>query len=173
MNAWPAWFRIGLVLPVIGLNVFVLKRVLVQFAPFPGLFITAALIAFLLDIPCRWLMGRGLLRLPAITVVVLLTAGLLGFAVVELLPLLVVQLSQLISAAPSLLAAAEQGINQGQAWAIGHGLPADFADLSSDLVSQISRVATQLSQRLLSILGATVGTSINTVIVLVWRCSCF
>ena len=112
-------------------------------------------------------MGRGLLRLPAITVVVLLTAGLLGFAVVELLPLLVVQLSQLISAAPSLLAAAEQGINQGQAWAIGHGLPADFADLSSDLVSQISRVATQLSQRLLSILGATVGTSINTVIVLV------
>ena len=167
MNAWPAWFRIGLVLPVIGLNVLVLKRVLVQFAPFPGLFITAALIAFLLDIPCRWLMGRGLLRLPAITVVVLLTAGLLGFAVVELLPLLVVQLSQLISAAPSLLAAAEQGINQGQAWAIGHGLPADFADISSDLVSQISRVATQLSQRLLSILGATVGTSINTVIVLV------
>ena len=82
MNTWPAWFRIGLVLPVIGLNVLVLKRVLVQFAPFPGLFITAALIAFLLDIPCRWLMGRGLLRLPAITVVVLLTAGLLGFAVV-------------------------------------------------------------------------------------------
>jgi len=167
VNTWPAWFRIGLVLPVIGLNVFVLKRVLVQFAPFPGLFITAALIAFLLDIPCRWLMGRGLPRLPAITVVCLLTAGLLGFAVVELLPLLIVQLSQLISAAPSLLTAAEQGINQGQTWAIAHGLPADFADLSSDLVSQISRVATQLSQRLLSILGATVGTSINIVIVLV------
>jgi len=167
VNTWPAWFRIGLVLPVIGLNVFVLKRVLVQFAPFPGLFITAALIAFLLDIPCRWLMGRGLPRLPAITVVCFLTAGLLGFAVVELLPLLIVQLSQLISAAPSLLTAAEQGINQGQTWAIAHGLPSDFADLSSDLVSQISRVATQLSQRLLSILGATVGTSINIVIVLV------
>ena len=79
-------------------------------------------------------MGRGVPRLPAITVVVLLTAGLLAFAVVELLPLLIVQLSQLISAAPSLLTAAEQGINQGQAWAIAHGLPADFADLSLSLI---------------------------------------
>ena len=60
MNPWPAWLRLGLVLPLLGVNAFVLKRLLVQFAPFPGLFLTAALIAFLLDLPCRWLMGRGL-----------------------------------------------------------------------------------------------------------------
>ena len=45
--------------------------------------------------------------------------------------------------------------------------PADFGDLSSDLVAQFSSLATQLSQRLLGILGATLGTTINTVIVLV------
>ena len=167
MTPWPAWLRLGLVLPLVGLNAFVLKRLLVQFAPFPGLFLTAALIAFLLDLPCRWLMTRGIRRSLSIAAVVLVSIGLLVLAAVELVPLLIEQLSQLISAAPSLLAAAEQLINRGQAWAVDRGLPADFADLSSDLVTQLSRVVTQLSQRLLAILGATVGTTINTVIVLV------
>ncbi|MDA0259102.1 MAG: AI-2E family transporter [Cyanobacteria bacterium] len=167
MTPWPGWLRLGLVLPLLGVNAFVLKRVLVQFAPFPGLFLTSALIAFLLDLPCRWLMGRGVSRTGSISLVMLITVGLLAFAAVELVPLLIEQLSQLISASPALLAATEQLINRGQAWAVDHGLPADFADLSSDLVSQVSRVATQLSQRLLGILGATVGTTINVVIVLV------
>ena len=167
MTPWPSWLRLGLVLPVLGVNAFVLKRLLVQFAPFPGLFLTAALIAFLLDLPCRWLMARGFQRWFAITSVVLLTIGLLVLAAIELVPLLIEQLSQLISASPALLAAAEQLVNKGQVWAVKHGLPTDFADLSSDLITQVSRVATQISQRLLGILGATLGTSINVVIVLV------
>ena len=167
MTPWPAWLRLGLLLPVLGLNAFVLRRLLVQFAPFPGLFLTAALIAFLLDLPCRWLSHRGLTRGWAIATVVLMTLGLLVWAAVALVPLLIEQLSQLISASPSLLMAAEQWIDRGQLWAVDHGLPADFADISSDLVSQFSRFATQLSQRLLGLLGATVGTTINVVIVLV------
>ena len=167
MTPWPAWLRLGLLLPVLGLNAFVLKRLLVQFAPFPGLFLTAALIAFLLDLPCRWLAQRGLPRAWAIVSVVLATLGLLVWAAVALVPLLIEQLSQLISASPSLLTAAEQWIDRGQLWAVDHGLPTDFADLSSDLVSQFSRLVTQLSQRLLGLLGATLGTTINLVIVLV------
>ena len=167
MTPWPAWLRLGLLFPVLGLNAFVLKGLLVQFAPFPGLFLTAALLAFLLDLPVRWLSRRGLARPWAITTVVLVTLGSLVLAAVVLVPLLVEQLSQLISASPSLLMAAEQWINKGQLWAVDHGMLADFADLSSNLVSQFSRLATQLSQRLLGLLGATVGTSINVVIVLV------
>ena len=167
MTLWPTWLRLGLVLPLVGLNAFVLKRVLVQFAPFPGLFLTAALIAFLLDLPCRWLMARGFARTGSITLVILVTVGLLALASVAIVPLLIEQLSQLISASPALLAAAEQLINQSQNWAVSHDLPANFADLSSDLVSRISLVATQLSQRLLGLLGATVGITINLVIVLV------
>ena len=167
MTLWPTWLRLGLVLPLVGLNAFVLKRVLVQFAPFPGLFLTAALIAFLLDLPCRWLMARGFARTGSITLVMLVTVGLLALASVAIVPLLIEQLSQLISASPALLAAAEQLINQSQNWAVSHDLPANFADLSSDLVSRISLVATQLSQRLLGLLGATVGITINLVIVLV------
>ena len=112
MTPWPAWLRLGLLLPVLGLNAFVLKRLLVQFAPFPGLFLTAALIAFLLDLPCRWLAQRGLPRAWAIVTVVLVTLGLLVWAAVALVPLLIEQLSQLLSASPSLLTAAEQWIDR-------------------------------------------------------------
>ena len=50
---------------------------------------------------------------------------------------------------------------------MARGLPSEFGDLSSDVLTQASRLATQFSQQLLSILGATLGTTINTVIVLV------
>ena len=121
MTPWPSWLRLGLLLPVLALNAFVLKRLLVQFAPFPGLFLTAALIAFLLDLPCRWLSHRGVPRSWAIVSVVLVTLGLLVWAAVALVPLLIEQLSQLISASPSLLMAAEQWIDRGQLWAVDHG----------------------------------------------------
>ena len=167
MKPWPAWIRWGLVLPLFTLNLFVIRQLLVPLAPFPGLFLTAALIAFLLDIPSRWLMARGLQRWLAIVVVTLLTLGGLAFAGVALIPLLIDQLGQLINALPGLLVEAEAWVNGLQDWAAGRGLPSDFGDLSTDLLTRVSSVASQLSQRLLGILGATLGTTINTLIVLV------
>lgn len=167
MKPWPPWIRWGLVLPLFTLNLFVIRQLLVPLAPFPGLFLTAALIAFLLDIPSRWLMARGLQRWLAIVVVTLLTLGGLAFAGVALIPLLIDQLGQLINALPGLLVEAEAWVNSLQGWAAGRGLPSDFGDLSTDLLTRVSSVASQLSQRLLGILGATLGTTINTLIVLV------
>jgi hypothetical protein len=60
----PPWLRLGLILPLLVLNLWVLRQLLLPLAPFPALFIGAALIAFLLDIPTRWLHGRGLPRGP-------------------------------------------------------------------------------------------------------------
>ena len=66
---------------MLGLNAFVLKGLLVEFAPFPGLFLTAALIAFLLDLPCRWLAGRGVPAPGPSSMVTLVTSVLLVWAV--------------------------------------------------------------------------------------------
>ncbi|TCD57820.1 AI-2E family transporter [Synechococcus sp. BS55D] len=165
--AWPSWLRWGLALPLLTLNLYVLRQLLLPLAPFPGLFLTSALIAFLLDIPCRWLSRRGLPRWVAILLVTLVTVGALGLAGVTLVPRLIDQLAQLINALPSWLVQAEAWISGLQDWAASRGLPSEFGDLSSDLLTRVSRVASQLSQRLLGILGATLGTTINTVIVLV------
>jgi predicted PurR-regulated permease PerM len=46
-------------------------------------------------------------------------------------------------------------------------LPTDFGDISNELLKRTSQLASQLSQRLLGLLGATLGLTVNTVIVLV------
>jgi len=164
---WPIWLRWSLALPLVTLNLYVLRQLLLPLAPFPALFLTAALIAFLLDIPISWLTAKGLRRWLAILLVTLVTVSTLVVAGITLLPLLIRQLAQLINALPGWLVAAETWINRLQEWAVQRGLPSDFGDLSSDLISRLSRVASEFSQRLLSILGTTLTTTINTVIVVV------
>ncbi|MEB3307380.1 MAG: AI-2E family transporter [Cyanobacteriota bacterium] len=163
----PPWLRFGLALPLLVLNLWVLRQLLLPLAPFPALFLTAALLAFLLNIPSRWLADRGLPRPLALLLVLGLGSGAMVLAALWLVPRLVLQLEELISALPGWLVQAENLLDQLQEWAASRGLSTDFTDLSSDLISRASRVASQLSQRLLSLLGVTLGITVNTVIVLV------
>lgn len=163
----PPWLKAGLALPLLVLNLWVLRQLLLPLAPFPALFVGAALIAFLLDLPSRWLMGRGLPRGLAYALVVGVSVGLIGLAAVWLVPRLIEQLGELITALPAWLAQGETLLQQLQAWAVARGLPTDFGDLSSDLLTRTSQLARQFSQQLLSLLGTTVGLTVNTVIVLV------
>ena len=50
----PPWLRFSLALPLLVLNLWVLRQLLLPLAPFPALFLTAALIAFLACSPL-WL----------------------------------------------------------------------------------------------------------------------
>jgi predicted PurR-regulated permease PerM len=163
----PPWLRLSLALPLLVLNLWVLRQLLLPLAPFPALFLGAALIAFLLDLPTRWLVGRGLPRSLAVLLVVGLGMGLLVLAGLWLVPRLVQQLGELINALPSWLAEGQQWLDRLEQWATQRGLPTEIGDLSSSLLTRASQVASQVSQRLLGLLGATVGITVNTVIVLV------
>jgi predicted PurR-regulated permease PerM len=163
----PPWLRISLALPLLVLNLWVLRQLLVPLAPFPALFLTAALLAFQLDIPTRWLVGRGLPRALALLLVLGISFGGVVLAALWLLPRLVTQLDELITALPGWLAKGETLLSDLQTWAVAKGLPTDFGNLSSELITRTSKLASQLSQQLLSLLGATVGLTVNTAIVLV------
>jgi predicted PurR-regulated permease PerM len=163
----PPWLRFSLALPLLVLNLWVLRQLLLPLAPFPALFVTAALLAFLLDIPCRWLVERGLPRPLALALVLGVGFGGVALVTIWLLPRLVQQLDELITTLPGWLAEGEVLLGRLQGWAVERGLPSDFGDLSSELITRTSKIATQLSQRLLGLLGATVGLTVNVVIVLV------
>jgi predicted PurR-regulated permease PerM len=163
----PLWLRWSLALPLLTLNLWVLRQLLLPLAPFPALFLTAALIAFLLDLPTRWLVARRMPRAWAVLLVVGLALGLLVLSALWLVPRLIEQLGELINALPGWLAEGEQWLDRLQAWLAGRGLPADVTDLSSALLTRASQLASQLSQRLLGLLGATLGVTVNTVIVVV------
>ena len=163
----PPWLKAGLALPLLVLNLWVLRQLLLPLAPFPALFVGAALIAFLLDIPSRWLISRGLPKLLAFALVLGLSLGLIGLAGFWLVPRLVEQLGELITALPGWLAEGESLLVRLQEWAGSRGLPTDFGDLSSSLLTRASQLASQVSQRLLGLLGATLGLTVNTLIVMV------
>ena len=163
----PLWLRLSLALPLLTLNLWVLRQLLLPLAPFPALFVGAALIAFLLDLPTRWLVARRLPRPLAVLLVLGLGLGLLVLAAIWLVPRLIEQLGELVNALPGWLAEGELWLVRLQHWADAHGLPAQFTDLSSTLLTRASQLANQLSQRLLGLLGATVGLTVNTVIVAV------
>jgi len=163
----PLWLRLSLALPLLTLNLWVLRQLLLPLAPFPALFLTAALIAFLLDLPTRWLANRGLPRLLAVFSVVGLGFGLLVLSALWLVPRLMEQLGELVGALPSWLMEGEIWLDRLEAWASDRGLPTEFTDLSSTMLARANQLASQLSQRLLGILGATVGLTVNTVIVAV------
>jgi predicted PurR-regulated permease PerM len=163
----PLWLRLSLALPLLTLNLWVLRQLLLPLAPFPALFLAAALIAFLLDLPTRWLSERGIPRPLAVLLVVGLGLGLLVLSALWLLPRLIEQLGELINALPSWLVEGEIWLDRLEGWAADRGLPTEFTDLSSTLFARASQLASQLSQRVLGILGATVGITVNTVIVVV------
>ena len=163
----PPWLRFSLAMPLLVLNLWVLRQLLVPLAPFPALFLTAALIAFVLDIPTRWLVEQKLARPVALLVVIGLGLGLVVLAALWLVPRLVQQLDELIKALPGWLSEGEILLTKLQNWASSRGLPSDFGDLTSQLLTRTSKLASQFSQQVLSLLGATLGLTVNTVIVLV------
>jgi predicted PurR-regulated permease PerM len=163
----PLWLRLSLALPLLVLNLWVLRQLLVPLAPFPALFLGAALIAFLLDLPTRWLHARGLPRALAVLAVVGLGLGLLVLAAIWLVPRLIEQLGELINALPAWLVEGEHWLDQLEGWAAERRLPTEFTNLSSTLLARASQLASQLSQGLLGLLGATLSLTVNTVIVAV------
>jgi predicted PurR-regulated permease PerM len=163
----PPWLKAGLALPLLVLNLWVLRQLLLPLAPFPALFVAAALIAFLLDIPSLWLRQRGTPPWLATVLVLGVSLGLLASAAIWVVPRLIEQLGELVAALPGWLAQGELWLDRLEGWADQQGIPTDFGNVSSDLITRISKLASQLSQRLLGLLGATVGVTVNTVIVLV------
>ncbi|MFN9486081.1 MAG: AI-2E family transporter, partial [Cyanobacteriota bacterium] len=120
-----------------------------------------------LDLPTRWLVEQGLPRPLALLLVLGLAFGGVVLAALWLLPRLVTQLDELITALPGWLAQGETLLGQLQDWAVAKGLPTNFGDLSSEVITRTSKLASQFSQQVLSLLGATLGLTVNTLIVLV------
>jgi predicted PurR-regulated permease PerM len=164
---FPRWLRLSLILPLLGVNLFVLRQVLVRLAPFPALFLAAALIAFLLDIPGRWLQQRGLPRPLSLLLVLGITISGVSFGAVVLAPLLLEQLGDLINALPGWLMQAQEQLNRLQALADQRGWPTDLSPFTDNLLLRATRLASGLSQQLLGLLSATLGITVNTLIVLV------
>lgn len=117
------WLKIGLVLPLIVLNGWVLLQLFHYLEPLVTIFIMSAVLAFILNYPVEFLEKRKVDRGYAVLIVLAVTLLGLGALAVTLLPALLEQVSGIVNQLPDWLDAGRQKLQVIQGWASAHRLP--------------------------------------------------
>jgi len=165
----PPWLRISLLFPLVFLNSWLIFVLLDYFQPLSSLFLAAALLAFLLDLPVRLLTVRGLQRGWAIFLVLAIALILLGMALLVLIPLIINQLSELLINLPQWIKSGNEQLNSLQAWAISHkvALDIDISQIVGETIQKITGILNSLGNQVFSFVGITISTIFNGLILMV------
>ena len=171
----PREIRWGLIFPIIFLNGWLLLLLFNFLQPFANILIMAALFAFLLNFPIGWLQKLGLKRILAVALVFILAILLLATLGLILIPLLVQQLSELLSSLPQWIESGSQQLQNLEKWAIEQQLS---LELNQELAFNLGKVFTQAAQKLsealkslssqiFNIIFGTISSIFNILLILV------
>jgi predicted PurR-regulated permease PerM len=163
----PKWLNIGLAFPVILLNGWLLIQFINYFQPLVSVVSVAILLAFVLDYPIQLLQKRGVPRILAVIVVLLLSIIILGAVGVILLPLILEQLNELANLLPYWIESATQQIEALQNWAATQQLPVNLSGLAGEILGKISSQLQSFTGRILGFAFDTIGNLLNLLITIV------
>lgn len=135
---WLTWFVLGLALPLLSLNGWLIVIMLQALQPLPSIFVTALLTAFVLDYPVRWLERHQVRRSWAIAIVGSLTLILLVNLGIILVPIALNQLNDLIRSLPGWMGSAEQQLALAETWFQGRSWLLDVGKILPRLVESLS-----------------------------------
>jgi predicted PurR-regulated permease PerM len=166
-QALPGWLKLWLLFPLLFLNGWLLLLMIDFLQPLIGILVSAAIFAFLLNLPTQFLQKRGVRRFWALAIVLLISLLVLGGAALTIGPQILGQLSALVANLPQLV---ESGNNQLQAFknfAIAQNLPIDLTELLNKLIDQLGSVFQLASSQLLNVLTGTINSLIDILLFLV------
>ncbi|WP_206816170.1 AI-2E family transporter [Chroococcus sp. FPU101] len=163
----PRWLQIGIIFPIAFLNAWLLTLLISYFEPLFSIFITATLLAFLLDFPVRALQDRGIRRELAIGLVLLVAVLILVILSVILFPIIIQQLTDLITNLPGLLEASREQIKTAEHWTIIQKLSINIQESIDQLLNNFSSVLQSISSNLLNFIVGTIGSLVNVAFVLI------
>ena len=155
LNRWLKW---GLALPLITLNGWVLLQIIQYFEPLVTVFVLAAVFAFMLNYPVRFLETLGLGRGYAVLLVLALSGLVLMGLGVTLLPTLVVQISEIGTYLPDWSASFGEKLDLLQQWANSHRLPVNLNRLLGQLSDRLPTELQRLTDQALTFTLDAVGS---------------
>ncbi|WP_126148075.1 AI-2E family transporter [Synechococcus elongatus] len=150
-RTWPAVIRWLLLAPLLALNFWLLQLLLDWLQPLTNMVLVAALMAFILDLPVRWLVQRGLPRSLALLTVLGGGIALIIALATWLLPPLLVEVNVLTRALPHWYDTAKLEVLQFEAWTLSFNLPLDWVSLFQRVVTEVTDLVETLSTQLLSL----------------------
>ncbi len=165
----PLWLRLSLSFPLIFLNGWLLWSLLSFFQPLSSIFLTSVLLAFLLDLPVRFLQKKGLKKGWAVSLVLSLALLITAIALLILVPLIVGQLTELISNLPQWINSANEQLTRLQAWETAHNISVnvDFSQFINQAVEKLTGLLNSLGNQILNVVGVTISTIFNVLIIIV------
>ncbi|MGB5631563.1 MAG: AI-2E family transporter [Waterburya sp.] len=163
----PKWLTIGLVIPLLVLNGWLLIQVFEYFQSLVTIFITAILLSFILDNPVRFIEQHKIPRAIAILLVLLIGILLLGIIGVTVIPILLDQLNGLLERLPSYVASGSEQAKVFEAWADERNFPVSISSLVADLLSRVSYQLQELSGQILGSFFSVVGSLLDLLLTIV------
>jgi predicted PurR-regulated permease PerM len=163
----PRWFLWGLVLPLIILNGWALLLLLNYFQGAIATFVTAMLLAFVLNYPVRLLQRLKISRNLAVLIVLLAAIALLGIFGVTVFPALISQVNELANRLPTWIDSGSEQLQIFQTWAANHQISIDVSKLITQLEERLSNQLQTLSATVLNFLLDAIGSILNLVLTIV------
>ena len=157
----------GLFGPLVALNFWILTKVISYFQQVITVIVVAAIVAFLLNYPVRFLVRFYKSRSQAVIVVLLLTLTLLLILGITLGPIVNNQTTELLNNIPAWLKASNENLERLNQWARIRRLPLDFKSFSDRLNTQIESQVQVLATQFLGLALGTLSGLIDTVLVIV------
>ncbi len=163
----PKWLTIGLVLPLLVLNGWLLILVCKYFESLVTIFLTATLLSFILDYPVRFIEERKIPRAIAILIVLLIGILLLGIIGVTVIPILLEQLNALLERLPSYVASGSEQAKVFEAWADERNFPISISTLVADSLGRVTYQLQQLSGQIVGSFFSVVGSLLDLLLTVV------
>lgn len=158
---------LGLSGPIAALNIWLLGQIFNYFDHLFTILTVAAILAFLLNYPVKWIERARIKRTGAVVVVLLIAVAILVLLTLTLMPVLITQTVQLLDKIPAWLEASRQNLDAWDNLAKAKNFPIDLRGfggrISMQLENQVQGFATQA-------LGLALGTLtglVDTILVIV------
>ncbi|QDZ40456.1 AI-2E family transporter [Euhalothece natronophila Z-M001] len=130
------------------------------------IFLSAALIAFLLNYPVRIL--KTFIPRPLAATLVYLTAIIaLAVLIVTVFPLVFNQGRQLVTKSPEIIAAVQEELKTFQLWSVEHNLPFDVNFLASQLLAKLQARAQAIASTSFGLVLGTFSSVLEFILILV------
>ena len=150
-NKLQRWLTLGLPLPLIVFNGWLILQVFQYFQPLVTIFGLAALLAFILNYPVRFLQQRQMQRTYAVILIFLLAVVILVALGITLIPILVEQLSEGAKLLPDWIDAGTQKLETFNDWLSTQNLPINLTHLVTQLSDRLPDELQSLSEELVNL----------------------
>lgn len=167
LNQLPRWAVMGLAFPLFVLNCWVFLQVFTYFQTLITIFITANLLAFVLNYPVKFFISQGVKRDRAILLVALVALLFVVILGITLAPALLWQINDLIAGLPTWIESSSQQIQSLDRWAAGRRLPLNLSGLALQLTERLAEQLQALTGQFLSLVFITVGSAFNLIFIVV------